>query len=145
MIRGRKKKLSNGSDWRRFKFDLIDYHARKQGASLWRHNSRIPEVLVIGAFLCDLFNLYLFNGIYPKELKVAMALPIYKKDSKTLRKKLPADIAVNKVLESYTSGQLLAFLKVWETGIGMINMAIDDKNILSSFFIDLSKAFDTVV
>lgn len=89
---------------------------------------------VVAPFLCDLFNLCLFNGKYPDELKVAMVVPVYKEDSAEEVRNRPISVLppVNKVLERQYgfrngSGTQTALFEL----TGMMNKAIDDKEIVS--------------
>ena len=123
---------------------------------------------VISPFLSDLFNLSLAHGVYPDDLKLAKVIPVYKKGSSSeVGNYRPISVlpAVNKVLETVVQRAVSGFLK--QTGffnarqygfrdgsgthtalfelISMINTEIDKGRVVSGLFIDLSKAFDTVI
>ena len=125
-------------------------------------------VSTISPYLCDLFNLCLFRGVYPDDLKIARVIPVYKKgDAEDMTNYRPISVlpAVNKVLETIVQRALVRFLNScnffhhrqygFREGSGthtalielinMINREIDGKKVVSGLFIDLSKAFDTVV
>lgn len=106
--------------------------------------------------------------MYPDELKIAKIVPIFKKGPKDeVGNFRPISIlpAVNKILETIIQRAIYSFLydgkffSVRQYGfregsgthtalfefISMINKEIDDKKIVTGLFIDLSKAFDTVI
>lgn len=124
--------------------------------------------LSVSSFLCDIFNLSLFYGVYPNELKIAKIIPIYKKEAKDEignYRSISILPAVNKIFETFIQRAVYGFLNGcdffnkrqygFREGSGthtamfelvsMINKEIDGKKVVSGLFIDLFKAFDTVI
>ena len=122
----------------------------------------------VSSLLCDIFNLSVFYGVYPDQLKIAKIIPVYKKEAKDeVSNYRPISIlpAVNKIFETFIQRTMYSFLNScnffnkrqygFREGSGthtamfelvsMINKKIDSKKIVSGLFIDLSKAFDTVI
>lgn len=117
--------------------------------------------------LAKLFNLCLSNGYYPTELKKSRVVPIFKKGETTsLNNYRPISIlpTVNKVFEKLIYVRLLDHLKrfnfMYERQYGfralssttscaidlldLIYSKMDDLQIVTAVFLDLSKAFDMV-
>lgn len=66
--------------------------------------------LNVSSFLCDIFNLSLFYGVYPDQLKI---VPVYKKEAKDeVSNYRPISIlpAVNKIFETFIQRAVYSFL-----------------------------------
>ena len=117
--------------------------------------------------LADLFNLSFMTGIFPSVLKIAKAVPVFKKDSKLdYSNYRPITLLSNieKILEKLMYKRLytlldnkdiiydiqFGFRQQYSTSHVLINItenvrkALDEGNIGCGGFVDLQKAFDTV-
>ena len=114
-----------------------------------------------------IINQYLDTGIFPKTLKIAKVLPLFKKDDPTIMENyrpISLLIAISKLSEKVVFSQLseyfhknnlfydsqYGFLKNHSTEYAAMELTdkvlkdIDEKNISFAIFMDLSKAFDTL-
>ena len=121
----------------------------------------------IGKFLSRIVNLIFETGIYPKNLKLAKVIAVYKSgDSNDVNNYRPISIlnSTNKIIEKLIYSRLINFLNknnyfyqhqygfrqfsnttVATTEImNKILFNIDSGKIVTGLFLDLSKAFDTV-
>ena len=117
--------------------------------------------------LSDLCNLFFSSGVFPSLLKIAKAVPIYKKDSKLdCHKYRPISPLSNieKILEKLTYKRAYQFLtenniiydltfgfrQNFSTAHALLNLTeniihvLDDGYIECGIFVDLQKAFYTV-
>ena len=117
--------------------------------------------------LTYLFNLSFTSGTYPSMLKIANAIPIFKKDSKLIVSNYrPISLLsnINKILEKLMFKRVYEFLEnnkcIYKLQFGFrtkhstnhtlvnitetIREALDSKRIAGGVFVDLQKAFDTV-
>ena len=114
-----------------------------------------------------IINQSLVTGIFPKKLKIAKVLPLFKKDDYTIMdnyRPISLLTSITKLFEKVVFTQLndyfrnndlfydsqYGFLKDHSTEYAAMELtdkilkAIDDKNISLAIFMDLSKAFDTL-
>lgn len=124
--------------------------------------------LTLSAILSPLFNDCIAAGYYPTELKVARVIPIYKSGPRDqLGNYRPISLlsVINKIFEKLLHGRLLDFLSHTDflfsrqygfrpsssTSGCVIDLVdyvygeLDRGNFVSGVFLDLSKAFDSVV
>ena len=117
--------------------------------------------------LCKIFNMCITSGKHPDKLKLAHALPIYKKGSRLLVSNYrPISLLsnLNKILEKIMHKRVYAFLEKYEilyelqfgfragysTTHALIHMteairsALDSGSVTCGIFVDFQKAFDTV-
>lgn len=117
--------------------------------------------------LCNIFNMSIISGIFPLEWKVAKVIPIHKDNEKDeLNNYRPISIlsAISKVMERLVYNQLYEYLSKNEllskcqsgfrhshsTTTSLLDATnewyanMDQGNLNSVVFVDLSKAFDTV-
>ena len=117
--------------------------------------------------LAVIFNLSFNSGTYPDMLKIANAIPIFKKDSKLITSNYrPISLLsnINKLLEKLMFARVYKFLEEnkylyslqfgfrtkYSTNLTLINItesvrsALDDKKVVGGVFVDLQKSFDTV-
>ena len=117
--------------------------------------------------LCKIFNMCITTGRHPDKLKLAHALPIYKKGSRLLVSNYrPISLLsnLNKILEKIMHKRIYAFLEKYEilyelqfgfragysTSHALIHMteairsALDSGSVTCGIFVDFQKAFDTV-
>ena len=122
----------------------------------------------ITPMLCYVFNFCLFHGTWPDALKIAKITPIFKQGAQDdVGNDRPISVlpVVNKVLETIVQKELYDFLKSshffssrqygFRKGSGthtelfelvnMLNKEIDEGKVITGLFLDLTKAFDTVV
>ena len=123
---------------------------------------------VISPFLANLFNVCLKRGVYPNALKVAQVIPIYKNEgSKELCSNYrPISILsqINKIFEKLIYKRLISFFDKYDilshhqygfrkkssTSFAIYDLVEnllknrDENKFTCTFFLDLSKAFDTV-
>ena len=147
---------------------LLSLHPRKASGP----NSIPTDVLhLLAADICKplshIFNLSFNSGIYPSMLKIANAIPIFKKDSKLIVSNYrPISLLsnINKILEKLMFKRVYEFLEsnkcIYKLQFGFrskhstnhtliditetIRVALDSKKIAGGVFVDLQKAFDTV-
>ena len=114
-----------------------------------------------------IINQSFVTGIFPKKLKIAKVLPLFKKDDYTIMdhyRPISLLTSISKLFEKVVFTQLYdyfrnndlfydsqyGFLKDHSTEYAAMELtdkilkAIDDKNISLAIFMDLSKAFDTL-
>ena len=117
--------------------------------------------------LCKIFNMCITSGKHPDKLKLAHALPIFKKGSRLLVSNYrPISLLsnLNKILEKIMHKRIYAFLEKYEilyelqfgfragysTTHALIHMteairsALDSGSVTCGIFVDFQKAFDTV-
>ena len=147
---------------------LLSLHPRKASGP----NSIPTDVLhLLAEDICKplsyIFNLSFNSGIYPSMLKVANAIPVFKKDSKLIVSNYrPISLLsnINKILEKLMFKRVYEFLEnnkcIYKLQFGFrskhstnhtlvditetIRSALDGKKIAGGVFVDLQKAFDTV-
>ena len=130
------------------------------------------EILkLINHLICDtlskIFNMCITSGQHPKKLKLAHAIPIFKKGSRLLVSNYrPISLLsnLNKILEKIMHKRIYAFLEKYEilyelqfgfragysTTHALIHMtetirsALDSGSVTCGIFVDFQKAFDTV-
>ena len=117
--------------------------------------------------LCKIFNMCITSGKHPDKLKLAHAIPIFKKGSRLLVSNYrPISLLsnLNKILEKIMHKRIYAFLEKYEilyelqfgfragysTTHALIHMteairsALDHGSVTCGIFVDFQKAFDTV-
>ena len=117
--------------------------------------------------LCKIFNMCITSGKHPDKLKLAHALPIFKKGSRLLVSNYrPISLLsnLNKILEKIMHKRIYSFLEKYEilyelqfgfragysTTHALIHMteairsALDSGSVTCGIFVDFQKAFDTV-
>ena len=117
--------------------------------------------------LSIIINQSLFTGIFPKDLKIAKVIPIYKKDDEQIFDNYrPISLlpAISKIFEKIVSKQIINYFTTnnlifssqhgfrqnhsTETAaielIDQLKLEIDKGHLPISIFMDLSKAFDTI-
>ena len=117
--------------------------------------------------LCKIFNMCITSGKHPDKLKLAHALPIFKKGSRLLVSNYrPISLLsnLNKILEKIMHKRIYAFLEKYEilyelqfgfragysTTHALVHMteairsALDSGFVTCGIFVDFQKAFDTV-
>ena len=122
---------------------------------------------LISDTLCKIFNMCITSGKHPDRLKLAHALPIFKKGSRLLVSNYrPISLLsnLNKILEKIMHKRIYAFLEKYEllyelqfgfragysTTHALIHMteairsALDSGSVTCGIFVDFQKAFDTV-
>ena len=108
-----------------------------------------------------LFNLWIVKGIFPDDLKIAKVTPIYKADNSSYvsnYKPISVLLCFSKILERIIYNRLQKYLKDqnivyvkqfgFQTGHSTdhaIAQLVDQIYETFDVFIDLSKAFDTVI
>lgn len=129
-----------------------------------------PKILkdtvgILKSPLCNLFNTALEEGIFPHDLKYANVSPLFKKDDRTNKENYrPISIlpCISKIFErimfqqisfyitSIVSPYLCGFRKGYNTQhallrlLDKLNRNLDKKHSVGLFFMDLSKAFDSI-
>ena len=117
--------------------------------------------------LSKIYNMCITSGVQPDKLKLAHAVPIFKKGSRLLVSNYrPISLLsnINKILEKIMHKRIYAFLEKYEilynlqfgfrskysTTHALIHMteairsALDSGNVTCGIFVDFAKAFDTV-
>ena len=117
--------------------------------------------------LTTIYNHYIEIGEYPQALKIAKVIPIYKKGQRDLPNnyrpisllsvfdKIFEKLICHKLVDFIEKNNILyefqfGFRKLYSTTLTLIELTdkirkqIDDGNIVLSFFVDFTKAFDTV-
>ena len=117
--------------------------------------------------LCKIFNMCITSGKHPDKLKLAHAIPIFKKGSRLLVSNYrPISLLsnLNKILEKIMHKRIYAFLEKYQilyelqfgfrTGFSTthalihmteaIRSALDSGSVTCGIFVDFQKAFDTV-
>ena len=171
------KYLPKGN-WRTFAFDpctpnevylLIEELNPHKGTDPNGIHSDILKL--INHLICDtlskIFNMCITSGKHPSKLKLAHALPIFKKGSRLLVSNYrPISLLsnLNKILEKIMHKRIYAFLEKYEilyelqfgfragysTTHALIHMteairsALDSGSVTCGIFVDFQKAFDTV-
>lgn len=123
--------------------------------------------LTLSSLLAESFNLCVAESYYPRELKVARVVPVFKKDDPTqLNNYRPISILsnINKIYEKLIHTRVLShlnrnnvlskhqygFRRLSSTSSCVIDLmdyiydGIDRTNIITGVFLDLTKAFDLV-
>ena len=133
----------------------------------------IPARLLFNAvdYVCEplthVFNVSFLTGVFPKNMKIAKVIPIYKKGLKCLPGNYrPISILpiISKVFEKIVNARLMKFLNTnkilrehqygfrngYSTKLSLINLInelthfTDEGRITVGIFIDFAKAFDTI-
>ena len=122
---------------------------------------------IISKPLCAIFNLSLSTGIVPEKLKIAKVIPVFKKGAKyNVSNYRPISVLpiFSKILEKCMYNRLFNFLNQFNiicnnqfgfrpkhstssallSFIDNVVKSLDNKEVLLSLFLDLSKAFDTL-
>ena len=117
--------------------------------------------------LTVIYNHYIEIGEYPQALKIAKVIPIFKKSDRCLPSnyrpisllsvfdKIFEKLICRKLVDFFEKNNILynfqfGFRKLHSTTLALIELTdnirklIDDGNIVLSFFVDFTKAFDTV-
>ena len=117
--------------------------------------------------LTVIYNHYIEIGEYPQALKIAKVIPIFKKSDRCLPSnyrpisllsvfdKIFEKLICRKLVDFFEKNNILynfqfGFRKLHATTLALIELTdnirklIDDGNIVLSFFVDFTKAFDTV-
>ena len=161
-----------------FHFELVDNNDVKKTimslrSKTWTEHDGISTKLlkIISPALIESFRIIikqsLITGIYPHRLKIAKAIPIYKKRKQAIDGQLPTDIFVvihvqalwkvvyNQLFTYFQKNRLLhngqyGFRMNHSTELAAIELAdrilkdIDNKKLSLAIYMDLSKAFDTL-
>ena len=117
--------------------------------------------------LTVIFNHYIDKGEYPQALKIAKVIPIYKKGERSITSnyrpisllsvfdKIFEKLVCHKLLNFFEKNKIFydfqfGFRKLHSTTLALIELTdhirkrIDEGHIVLSFFVDFTKAFDTV-
>jgi hypothetical protein len=124
-----------------------------------------PEIFALN--LCKLFNIYIEEGIYPDDMKIARVVALHKKGHKYLPNNYrPISLlpCFNKIFEKLLCKNLLRYLesyellyefqygfrKLFSTALALIETTdgirklLDQGEYVLGIYVDLTKAFDTV-
>jgi hypothetical protein len=125
------------------------------------------HILILTPLLCHIYNISISTGVFPKALKIAKVIPIYKKGvHTTMGNYRPISLlsTFSKIFETIISSRLHSFFTKYRifndyqfgfrpkysTKLALLNsvdeilLLLDQKHYVAGIFFDFAKAFDSI-